>query len=350
MQLTCCLAIVLGFLAPCLSDDPKPYEKTLGQTEPVKVKLARPTWGLDLAPDGKSVVYSAPGGVFSITYPDGKPITRFPTDTFIPQQVAAFSNDGKYVIGVCPGIRVWEAGTAKTVLSVDWDWYKMPGSEGPSAISRFSPDRARAFVAGPEDRVTLWDTMSGKEVTRSRRLGQNVSSLAVSPDGKRLALGMRDGFRLWAADKLFEDDAVDLQCAREGEGYRVSFAPDGKQLFVIGPSGIENVKSYDELRIWDIARGRFITTLRVLDANLERVVVLPGGQYGLAVPLSGRGGNVIDLKAGEVLGNMFIACHPLILTPDGKEMLSGTQSQYLYITKVGDVLKLIPEDKPEKKR
>ena len=41
--------------------------------------------------------------------------------------------------------------------------------------------------------------------------------------------------------------------------------------------------------------------------------------------------------------------HPAIPTPDGKSLVGGSESRYLDIIKVEDILKLIPEAKPERK-
>ncbi|MBS1713426.1 MAG: WD40 repeat domain-containing protein [Armatimonadetes bacterium] len=99
---------------------------------------------------------------------------------------------------------------------------------------------------------------------------REVSSLAVSPDGKWLASGSVDlTVRIW--------DAKTRQCVKVLEGHDgevkcLAFSPDGKTL----ASG----EQYKKVRFWDVASGALQRTVTGYEGAVNGIVFLPGG--GLA--------------------------------------------------------------------
>lgn len=121
--------------------------------------------------------------------------------------LAAFSRDGKRFAGFVAGegIVVWDTATGRAVHSL-----KTPANiDGVGGIS-FSPD-GKHLAATPttvyvndatvQVRQTtalhIWEIGSGKVVLR-RDTNENLPMVAFSPDGRRLALGNRDGLlQMW---------------------------------------------------------------------------------------------------------------------------------------------------------
>src|SRR5262249_10304983 len=69
----------------------------------------------------------------------------------------------------------------------------------------FRPDGKVLATVSEKESVRFWDTATGKPVGKPFPAGGAID-LQFSPDGKRLALGRRDGIMLW-----------DLGTTREGE-------------------------------------------------------------------------------------------------------------------------------------
>src|SRR5262249_38445065 len=112
---------------------------------------------------------------------------------------AAFSGDGERLFTEDNGrVRVGDSRTGARVQELEID----PRGVGPMCVS---PDGRRLAVAhffGGGVKVFDWD---GKNLTEVRTLKGHsplVAGVAFSPDGKYLATGDPDEFKLWKADTL----------------------------------------------------------------------------------------------------------------------------------------------------
>jgi WD40 repeat protein len=160
----------------------------------------------------------------------------------------AFSPDGKRLatasstvpLSQLAEVKVWDVTTGQPVLS-------FRAHAGMTPCLAFSPDGKRLATGGRDRLVKLWDAATGDEVltlrghrefadvavdqggakfhTNSRGPGiGSVSSLAFSPDGKRLASASSDHtVRVW--DVTRDQDALTLP---RHPGSVVAFLPDGR--------------------------------------------------------------------------------------------------------------------------
>src|SRR5262249_28524189 len=155
-----------------------------------------------------------------------------------------FSPDGKAVKAVCEaGINVWDVATGR----------HLPRPKGPApnygyCSIVFSPD-GKTLVGGARAQAfEVWDAATGKSLWRKSfvNAGRDPGSrVAFSPEGRMPATGGEDGLiRLW--DPVAHKEIRHFD-ARQGNLYKLAFAPDGKTL-ASGGSG--------SVRFWDPVTGR----------------------------------------------------------------------------------------------
>jgi WD40 repeat protein len=217
--------------------------------------------------------------------------------------------------------RLGQAGDKKSLRALAYD----PGGKWIASVSSWN-----GAPADPECEIKLWGADTGRELRTFRRPAERrLWSLAVSPDGSRLALGG-------------ESDTLEVCDATTGETLltiparapSVAYSPDGRLLATASGGWVEGM---GEVRLWDAATGQPVRTLRVRRHEVTRIT-------GLAFSADGRrlaaasanslvgmdaftvwdvdtGTEVHTLRghAGEVTSVAF--------SPDGQRLVSGSRDQ-----------------------
>jgi WD40 repeat protein/serine/threonine protein kinase len=176
------------------------------------------------------------------------------------------SSDGQLVAGEGrDDLFIWFAGNGEIVQRLT--------AEQVTALA-FSPDGQRLASGSLDGDLTLWETQTGRRLaTLSGPLGQ-VQDLAFAPDGTRLATTSSDGtVRLWDVATgretlaLASDAAGDVGtrtkfCFRTfppaylGVGGKLAFSPDGSRLAYTAADGTVRVLALDIDDLIDLARSR----------------------------------------------------------------------------------------------
>jgi WD40 repeat protein/DNA-binding SARP family transcriptional activator len=234
-----------------------------------------------------------------------------------PVNAVAFSRDGARIAtgGSDGSARVWDAGTGRELLALPghgadiarvaftpegdrlltasldgttriWDvsvagardWLTVPGAAQIYSGVAFSPDGARFAAPAEPSGLTIWDTATGAEVISLAGHGVKLTTVAFSPDGRRI-IGGSDLTRsppVWDA----ESGELLFELAGHGDEVRaVAFSPDGRRL-VTGDWG-------GTIRLWDASTGRRQGVLHPTGAPVAAVAFSTDGRRIVAGLASG---------------------------------------------------------------
>jgi WD40 repeat protein len=135
----------------------------------------------------------------------------------------------------------------------------------------FSPDGRRLVSGSHDNAVRVWDDQTGAELACLRAHTEAVRSVGFSPDGRRLVSGSHDKtVRVWDYDApLF---CAELACLRGHTAgvHSVAFSPDGRRL--VSGSNDQTV------RVWDAQTGAELACLRGHTDTVGSVAFSPDGR------------------------------------------------------------------------
>jgi WD40 repeat protein len=257
------------------------------------IKVWDPATGKDLL----SIPGTGFGGVQLAFSPDGKRLAAIRNltvqvwDTGTGQEVltlrglagfssVCYSTDGKHLATGSAGgvVKLWDAATGMEVRELK--------SHNPMVTRlRYSPDGKRLAAGGTSWQVDVWNPTNGLELFSL----PGYSSFDFSADGKRLAAGHFDShtLRIWDAEGGRE--AVPLLTTSGLK--RVRFSPDGRRLAVA---------DFTEVKVWDLAAGRTVVTVKDTTGGVEDVAFSPDGRR-LACALSNKKVRLWDATTGQDL-------------------------------------------------
>ena len=212
-----------------------------------------------------------------------------------------------------------------------WEWGRLMfrsirgDSDDPPTLKRhsgvvnsivFSHDLKRLALGSEDNTVSLWDTVTGKEILTLGKHSGVVNSVAFSPDGKRLASGSGDKtIKLWntvTGQELFE-------LVGHSRAVRtVAFSPDGKRL----ASGSED----KTIKLWDTVTGKALSTLGKHSGVVNSVAFSPDRKLLASGSETDRSIKLWDTVTGRELLTLKghlpgVAC--IAFSPDSKRLASS---------------------------
>ncbi|MFI7234422.1 WD40 repeat domain-containing serine/threonine protein kinase [Streptomyces cyaneofuscatus] len=196
----------------------------------------------------------------------------------------AVSRDGKLLAtgGYDTTLKLWDLTARREKATLE-------GHTSSVWAVAFSADGATLY-SGAHMELLAWDTDSGAPKKRLAAYEDEdyfVTCLAVSPDGKTLAVGV--GGRI----ELMDPITGRVRETLEGKAGSIAFSPDGKSL-----AGVAGEESANGIRLWNTANGRVLKTLRDGEfENHSEVAFSPDGRTLIA---SGPGIKLWDVASGRL--------------------------------------------------
>jgi WD40 repeat protein len=304
--------------------------------------------GVCFSPDGKRIASASADQTVKVW--DAQTGTEFRSlkGHTAPVYGVCFSPDSKRIAsassywegGIEKGeVKVWDAESGHEVLSLKKGHLTWVNSVA------FSPDGKRLASGGIvldgvnlKGGVKVWDAESGREVLTLKWHAGSVTSVAFSPDGKRIASAsmawnlqkMQDAFgevKVWDAESGRELLSLKEHAANVTS---VAFSPDGKRI----TTGCGSTGKAGDVRVWDLQTGKEVLTLKGHTGPVTSVCFSPDGQRlasGSGEPLSSRLGEVKvwDAHSGQQL--LTFKGHTqgvssIAFSPDGRRLASGAEA------------------------
>jgi WD40 repeat protein len=227
----------------------------------------------------------------------------------------AVSPDGEWIASCSSDqtIRVWVAETGVHRLCLQLSQQKQYGH--PMEVV-FFPDSTHIASMWADNRVRLWDTISGALLSVSSE-HKDSFCMTISPSGEQLAIGYDDAtIGLW--NIIFEsaEDGPSHKHNSNGHTTRAIFSPDGNQIALI---------TNDDVTIQDAHCGEVLSQLPGHDGYIDAIAFSPDGNY---IASGSHGGTICVWDTIlETVTFPPLQSHDTIdslaFSPDGSQIVSG---------------------------
>ncbi len=224
--------------------------KRVCQLEPAQ----SPNQALAFTPNGRFLAVASPfNEIRLIGVLSGKEIRKLPKNKPEHSQLLAFSPDGRTLVEVSSGltIRLWDVVAGCRL-------HPPVGHEAAVQALAFFPDGKRLVSADQSGELRVWDIASGQTIAQ-RPLNHQAASLTVGRDGETVRFACNDrSIHQW-------DSRTGRDQVRQGvvDGLTTSslaLSPDGRSLaIVILKGGVPQKRPADsELRLYDLKTNKWI--------------------------------------------------------------------------------------------
>jgi WD40 repeat protein len=213
-----------------------------------------------------------------------------------------------------PGRRPWEWAYLNHAFHAERA--VLVGHVGELSSLAFSPDGGRIAVPSADGTTQVWDAAAGKPLTLLRGHAGGVICVAFSSNGRLLATGsMDETARLWDAASGTQ---IAVLKGHTGRVNCVALSPDGGRLTTAGDDGT--------VRLWDAATGK---PLSLLTGHKNWIFALSFSPDGgrIATGSHDATARLWDAASGKQLALLeghTAWIHSLSFSPDGRRVATGS--------------------------
>ena len=289
-------------------------------------RFAQEVFFLCFSPDGKSLACNNEGKAVVFDLASGKIMATLGNKDSPLHFPLVFSPDAKKLAATVEfnsSVQIWDVAAGRMIRSIQ----ETRGQNERQSIRAlaYAPDGSTLALADSKS-ILLIDPATGKQLGRFEgKLGMYSFNLAFTNDNKKLLSGpdFSGKIQVWhvATGKILKD----LK-SRSGNGYRsMALSPDGKTValdtggFLVPPGG-------KAVQLWDVATGReLFNEYQGYDGAISNLAYSPDGRTLFS---GGENGQVIfwDMSTNKQLGTLPGKTMSIAISPDGKRLATTALS------------------------
>ncbi len=284
------------------------------------------TGSISFSPDGSKIGVTSHQGLQILDASSGRREASIQTGfNRGGMETLAFSRDGKRVAlgselgGQKLTATVWEIDGGKKIQSVEvvQDYQARVALSGDGKmLATWGQHIGRGGERNPDltRTIQLWDVSTGKELKKVLSTEYMPAAVALSPDGKQLAI-----VEAGAGLNLYDVETDKIQhrlAARRGTGSVLCYSPDGKRIVAGTWDGA--------VQVWDSATGKRLGMASGPECSIRSIAFLPDNKV-LAAGSNGQAIHLLEVPSGRLLTPPDGHSAPptsLAFSSDGKSVLS----------------------------
>jgi WD40 repeat protein len=288
--------------------------------------------GVSFSPDGKYLAtadYDGVARVWDTEIDQELPVLR---GHMTAVTGVSFSLDGKHLATSSEDqtAKLWDVENGTELVT-------LPGHDDTVTGVAFSPDGRHLATSSYDTQVKVWNVKTGKEENNLHRPDSDVTldhapavwGVAFSPDGNRLATASEYQASVWNAQTGKElltfgdhyDHVTEVNFSPENDVTGVAFSPDGNRLATGSMDGTA--------KVWDAQTGKKLVTLEGHSDFVTGVAFSPNGRR--IVTASGdRTARLWAAETGkelQLLRGHTGALRGVAFSPDGNDLATGSDDQ-----------------------